>query len=116
MLAKISKSVGYALNGFKTVWNEELNFRIEIVIALIVLVIAFIYKFSLNQFLFCFVAILFVVSAEIINTVVEDLCNKIQPENDPAIKKIKDMMSSFVLVYVLGAAVIGFFIFGNIFF
>jgi diacylglycerol kinase (ATP) len=42
-----------------------------------------------------------------INTAIEDLCDKIQPDQDPAIGKIKDMSSGSVLVASLGALLVG---------
>ena len=35
---KIPKSFGWAINGIRVVWREEINFRIEVVIAVIVLI------------------------------------------------------------------------------
>ena len=54
-----------------------------------------------------------VLSAEILNTAVEDLCNKIEPNQDNAIGKIKDVVAAFVLVAVIGAIFLVVMTFAN---
>jgi diacylglycerol kinase len=104
---KVIKSFNWALNGLKTVWLEEINFRLECLIAVLILVTAIFFDFSFTELLAIIVAIIFVISAEIINTAVEDLCNKVQPNQDPLIGKVKDIMAGYVLIVSLGASVIG---------
>ena len=101
----------YAWNGLKAVWREEKNFRIEVVIGVLVTFFAIMLRFSPGELLFCFLAIGIVLGAEVVNTVVEDLCDKIQPENDKAIGKIKDMMAAYVLISCFVALSIGVVIF-----
>lgn len=106
MIQKTFNSFGFAWNGLKTVWREERNFRIETVFAILVLFLVFYFKFSFIESSLCVVAIIMVLSAEILNTAVEDLCNKVEPNHDPIIGKIKDIMGGFVLVSVIGACII----------
>ena len=110
------KSFGFAFRGLKNTWKEEPNFRIETVFAIIVLFCMFYFKFSLAEIAFCILVITIVLSAEIINTVIEDICNKIEPNQDPIIGKIKDTASAFVLVSTLGSVIIGLIVFYNHFF
>lgn len=113
MLTKIYHSFTFALNGLKTTWKEEQNFRIEILIGAIVVFCILFFKFSLVETLFSVVAVTIVLISEIINTAVEDLCNKVQPEHDPIIGKVKDTMAAFVLVSSLGAGIVGILVFYN---
>ncbi len=106
MIQKTINSFLYAWQGLKTVWQEERNFRIETVFALVVLFCVFYFQFTLDESALCVIAIIMVLSAEILNTAVEDLCNKIEINHDPVIGKIKDTMGAFVLVSVIGACVI----------
>ncbi len=101
----------YALNGLRTVLREEKNFRIEIGIALLVTIAMFVFQFAPGEMLFCFLAIGMVLTSEIINTVIEDLCDKVQPEHDLTIGKIKDMMAAYVLLSCISAVIIGIVIF-----
>ncbi|HEY4509317.1 MAG TPA: diacylglycerol kinase family protein [Candidatus Paceibacterota bacterium] len=116
MLKKHISSFRFAWNGLKTVWREEHNFRVEVLVAVIVVFSIFYFGFSFFESALCVLAITLVLCAEIINTVVEDLCDKVQLNPDPIIAKIKDTAGAFVLVSVLGSIVVGLLVFYNHFF
>ncbi len=103
MFDRILKSFVYAFRGLKTVWREEYNFRLEAVAAVIVLSLAYFYQFSYVETIAVIIAVITVLGAEILNTTIEDLCNKVEPNPDSAIGKIKDVAAAFVLVAVIGA-------------
>lgn len=107
------KSFKYAWNGLKTVWREETNFRAEVFAGLCVVVSIFYFNLNLVESSLIVFAITLVLVSEIINTIVEDICNKIQPEQDQVIGKIKDMSASFVFLSSLGALVVGILVFYN---
>ncbi len=111
LLRKTRKSLKDALSGLKTVWAEEHNFRIEVVAAIAVVFSIFYFNFSYIESAFSILAIIIVIAAEIVNTVIEDLCDRIEPNHDETIGKIKDTMAAFVLVSVTGAIIIGIIIF-----
>ena len=106
-------SVKHAVNGLRFVFKEERNFKIELLIGTAILVVCYYFNFDYVEILFIVVSIIFVISAEIINTAIEDLCNKIEPNHDQVIKKIKDMMAGFVLVLTTGAVIVGIVVFYN---
>jgi diacylglycerol kinase len=107
------KSLANAINGLKVVAREELNFKIHIICAVFVVIIGVMLGFSSTEWLFIVVAIAFVVSGEVANTAIEDLCDKVEPNQDPKIGKIKDTMAGFVLVTSLGAIIIGIIVIFN---
>lgn len=111
MITKVINSLSFAFKGLVTTWREEHNFRIEVVSSLVVIFCLFYFKFSYVESALCVLTIAVVLSAEIINTVIEDLCNKIEPSYDPIIAKLKDTSGAFVLVSGLGAFVVGLIIF-----
>ncbi len=111
MISKVFNSFRHAINGFRTVLNEEHNFKIEIVASALVILSILFFQFSLIETGLCIVAVTIVLSAEIINTAVEDLCNKVEPGHDPIIGKIKDTSGAFVLVGALGAFTLGCLVF-----
>lgn len=108
---KLKQSFSWAIHGLKTVWREERNFRIEVIIALIVLIFGFLDGLTATKWALVCIAITFVLGAEIINTAIEDICNRIEPKQDPIIGKIKDIMAGFVLIACIGAVLIGFVVF-----
>lgn len=112
-MTKALKSFKYALRGLNTTWKEEQNFRIEIFIALVVFFCMYYFRFSYVESAFCIVAIALVLISEVINTIVEDFCDKVEPNQDPIIEKIKDMSAGFVLLSVLASITIGIFVLLN---
>jgi len=113
MLQKTINSFTYAIRGLKTVWSEEHNFRTEVIATLVVVFAMFYFDFTMLESALLVFAITLVLVAEIINTVVEDLCNKVEPNHDPIIAKIKDASGAFVLVAVIGAVIAGVFVLMN---
>ncbi len=105
-----------ALRGVGFVWKEESNFAVILFFALLSIAIGYYFDFTLTEFSICAVIITIVLVAEMVNTAIEDLCNKIEPNHDPVIGKIKDISSGAVLVASFGAGVAGLLVFFNHFF
>ena len=101
------------MSGIRTVWQEEVNFRIETVVAFLVIVGGIYLQFTKLEWAFIIISICAVLSAEIVNTAVEDLCNKIESNTDPIIGKIKDMMGGVVLLVCVTSVIIGVMVFTN---
>lgn len=95
------KSFKDAVRGIACVWKEERNFRIESIVGILIVGLAFYFDFSFSERAFLLVAVASVLVAEIVNTALEDMCNKIEPSQDSVIGKIKDMCAGFVLVTAL---------------
>lgn len=115
MANKLFKSFGWAMSGVRTAWVEEVNFRIEAFAGLAVLITAYYLGFTMLEWMIIIACIGAVLSAEMVNTAIEDLCNKVEPSTDPIIGKIKDTMGGFVLVVSLTSAIIGVMLFSNYF-
>jgi diacylglycerol kinase len=116
MITKIYRSFTFAFNGLKTAWREEYNFRVEVLLAIILVFLIFYFEFSFIESIFSLIAIIWVLFAEIVNTAIEDICNKIEPQHDSIIGKIKDTMAASVLISVSGAVVIVVSVFYHHFF
>lgn len=99
------KSLGYAVNGLWLV-SEERNVKFHLAGATAVCILAYILELSLKEWAFTGSAIAGVLITEIFNTIVEQLCDLIQPTYSTAIKKIKDMAASAVLVAAIYALLI----------
>jgi len=110
---KILNSFKYALNGLKTTWREEYNFRIEIFVALLVAFFIVYFNFSFVESALCIVTIIIVLTAEIVNTAIEDLSDMVEPNQNPLIGKVKDTMAGFVLLSSAGAFILGCLVFWN---
>ncbi len=107
------KGFGYAFLGILHCIKNERNMRFHTVAALYVLVFARFFDFSCSEWLVLFLTIGAVIAAEMINTAIEELCDKVTQETDPHIKHSKDAAAGAVLVLAIFAAVIGVFLFWN---
>lgn len=112
MATNFLKSVSFALNGLKLVWQER-NFKIHIVIATITIIFGFIFKLQSIEWAIILICIAAVLSLEIINTAIEYLVNLIEPNYNPKAGAIKDLAAGAVLVFSIISIIIGIMIFGK---
>ena len=111
-MEKIYTSFGWARHGLYTVWKEEINFRREVFAGFLVIAASFYFNFSRVEWIIAIACITIVLIGEVVNTVVEDLCNKIEPHHDPMIGKVKDMAAGFMLLSLIGTSLMGLLLFG----
>lgn len=97
----------HASDGFFTALRTERNLRIHCVVAVLALIACFLLKVPPFGWIAVIVMIVLVISAELFNTALENLCDKVCPEQDPFIKRAKDASAAAVLVCALGAVVVG---------
>lgn len=100
-----------ALNGLFIVLKTEKNAKIIFIIGIISIILGFLLKLSLNEFIILIIVTIFVFTCEVFNTLVENILDIINPDDDPRIKILKDISSAAVLLASLGAALIGLIIF-----
>lgn len=105
------KNIKWAIDGFLFVWREEFMFRIETGLGAVSLFLGWYVRLSLLEWALLTACIIMVLGAEMVNTAIEDLCNKVEPRSDPLIGKIKDIMAGFVLLVSLGALIVGILLF-----
>jgi diacylglycerol kinase len=108
---RVIKSFGWAFNGLKDCILHEKNFRIQYVLAFLVVIGGFFLRLSSNEWttiLLCFAVVL---GFEIINSAIEKLCNLVSPDFNLTIKKVKDMSASAVLLSAIITFIIGCIIF-----
>jgi diacylglycerol kinase len=112
-MRRFIKSFSFAKCGLQTVLKEERNFRIQIFLSLAAFLVALFLRFSPGELIIIVVAATFVLTGEIVNTAVEDLCNKVEPHHDPEIGKIKDTMAAYVLLSSFSALIMVVIIYAN---
>lgn len=105
-----------ALIGLSTVWREERNFRIQTIAALFVIAAMYYFGFDYLEMSVITIAIVLVLTAETINTAFEDAMNKIEPNHDPLVGRIKDIAAGAVILSVIGAVAIGLLVIGHHFY
>jgi diacylglycerol kinase (ATP) len=89
----------------------ENNAKFHFLTSVLVIIAGFWLKINQNEWLIITFAITLVWSAEAFNSAIEKLCDKVEPNNDPIIGKIKDMSAAGVLFLAIAAAIAGCTIF-----
>jgi undecaprenol kinase/diacylglycerol kinase (ATP) len=105
------KSFGHAWHGIRYCFTTQLNFRIHLVVLLIVILLGAIVKLSATEWLIITGFAALVLTLEVVNTAIEYLCDTITRDIHPVIKTVKDISAAAVLIAVAGSVVSGAIIF-----
>ena len=101
----------YALKGLEIAWREEFNFQVQIFFAIAAPLLGWYLNISTIEFLIVVLMIGLVLTAELFNTALEELCDKYKADPDPHIGKIKDLAAAAVLIASFVALIVGAIIF-----
>jgi len=104
-------SFNWAIKGIIDSIREEAHLRFHFIAALIVVIASFVFNLSKDEWFAVVFAVIIVIFAEMVNSLVERLCDIITSIYDIRIQKIKDIAAGMVLITVIGAAVIGYIVF-----
>lgn len=110
-IKRLRKSFGYAFKGIDDVIKHEPNMKIHVVVAILVVVMAFILKVSIIEWIILVLLIGAVLAAETINTTIENLVDMYTKEYDEKAKIVKDTAAGTVLILAITSAIIGLIIF-----
>ncbi len=105
------KSLGHAARGFFYAFKNERNFQIELLAAVAVLFLIWYFKIKNWEAIILVLMIMWVLVAELINTVMERVVDMLKPRIHPYARLIKDIMAAVVLISSVVALVVGIIIF-----
>lgn len=105
------RSFYFATRGIRECFSSEQNFKVHSFVAIVVILCSYLLKISEYEWLFVFLIVTQVMSAEIINTAVEKIADFIEPNKNEKIRVIKDMTAGMVLITTIGAAICATIIF-----
>jgi diacylglycerol kinase len=110
---KMVKAFGYAFNGWKRGFEEN-NIKIHLWATFLVLLASIVFEISIAEFLIIILLIGLVISAELFNTAIEEICNVIKFKlkldySDTTMAR--DLAAGAVLVVSVVALLIGSIIF-----
>jgi diacylglycerol kinase len=108
-------SLRAAWRGLVTAWYEEPSWRIQVIIAMVVLWLAWWYLITFTDRILVLLAVGLVLTAELWNSAIERLCNYINPQAHPLMRTVKDLSAGAVLLAAIIAAIIGVIIFSGYF-
>ncbi|HBO17024.1 MAG: Diacylglycerol kinase [Candidatus Moranbacteria bacterium GW2011_GWE2_35_2-] len=105
------KSLSHAARGFFYAFKNERNFQIELLAAVAVLFLIWYFKIKNWEAIILVLMIMWVLVAELINTVMERVVDMLKPRIHPYARLIKDIMAAVVLISSVVALVVGIIIF-----
>ncbi len=97
----------YAISGIVIAFSEENNLFIQFCVTMLVVVFGVALKFTLTEWVICILLCFLVMVFELVNTAIENLCDKISPDYDNAIKRVKDISAGAVLAMSICAVIVG---------
>lgn len=90
---------------------SERNLRLEVVLGIIALVLAYVFQFDMAKQMIVIATVLIVIGFELLNTALEDVVDLLHPEKHPVAKAAKDASAAAVLVMCLLATIIGLYLY-----
>ncbi|MEN9406808.1 MAG: hypothetical protein RLZZ455_24 [Candidatus Parcubacteria bacterium] len=110
-LRKLRGSFSYAGEGWQFALKKDQNLRIHLIVALLVLILAFFLGLSLLEIGILVAMITIVIASELMNTAVEKIVDLITAEHHPDAKFAKDVSSAMVLTAAIGSIIVGCIVF-----
>jgi diacylglycerol kinase len=110
-LKKRIRSFANAFSGLGYMFKTEHNFRIHILILIMVIIAGLLLRISPAEWIMIVIVSGIVTSAECFNTAIECLSDIISPGYSDKIGKVKDVAAAGVLISAIAAAITGLIIF-----
>ena len=102
-MKRFVRSVSFAGKGLAKAWRDEANFRIEVVVAIVVIVVSYLLGMSELGLAIIILTCALVLGLELINTMIELVSDVLKPRLDQSVRIIKDLVAAAVAISALGA-------------
>ena len=109
-LRKWAKSANFAIEGILHGAKTQSHLRYHFFSAGLVLFLSYLLGISRIEFVIISLAVILVISAEMLNSAIETLVDILSPEYSEKARVAKDIAAGAVLITVFGAAVLGYII------
>jgi diacylglycerol kinase len=110
---RITAAFRHAITGIIYCVCRERHMKFHLAAALAALGLAWYYKLSGIELGILTITIAGVITAEIFNTAMETIVDKVSPDFHPLAKAAKDAAAGAVLIQAVAAVIIGYILFGN---
>jgi len=100
-----------ALRGLVQLFRTERNAQIELVIAIVVVALGFLFNFNTQEWFILLLCIFLVIAFEALNTALEKALDRLHPDRHPLIGQAKDLAAGAVLLVSIFAAIVGILLF-----
>ena len=105
-LRRLINALGYSLSGLRFAWKDEAAFRQEVILAIILVPVAFMMPVGEIQRVLLVGSVMLVLVVEMINSAIEAVVDRVSLDIHPLAKKAKDMGSAAVLLALANAILI----------
>jgi diacylglycerol kinase (ATP) len=109
-LRRFIDSANHAISGILYAAKTQRHMRYHLYAAVVVLLLSLLLGVSWSEFAILVILSIIVLSAEMLNTAIEDIINILFRDYDKRAKTIKDIAAGAVLITAIGAMVIGYII------
>lgn len=105
-LKRVISSFFYSLEGIKDTFKSENSFKLECFVLPLAIAFIFVIKVTIIAKIFMISSLVFIFIAELINTAIETVVDRISEENHILSKKAKDIGCSIVFLSIVHALII----------
>jgi undecaprenol kinase/diacylglycerol kinase (ATP) len=110
-IQSISSAFRFAFNGVYVFFRHDRNGKIHLAAAIVTALLAFLLHASLTEWCILLLCYGLVISMEMLNYAMENLCNLVHSNFHPLVKAVKDVAAAAVLWSAIVSAIIGLIIF-----
>jgi undecaprenol kinase len=111
-MQRLIRSFSHAFAGIDYGLKTQANLRIHFVAALAVIIAGLLLQITTIEWAIIVVTIMIVISAELFNTSIEAMVDRVGSESHPLSKVAKDTAAGAVLIGAIGSVIVGLLIFG----
>ncbi|MDH5434727.1 MAG: diacylglycerol kinase [Gammaproteobacteria bacterium] len=105
-IKRIIDATGYSIKGLKAAWQHEAAFRQEVVLFIIGIPLAWWLAETDSQFLWLILPLFILILAELVNSAIEAVVDRISDEHHELSGRAKDIGSAMVMVSLVFLAVV----------
>nr|WP_294947928.1 diacylglycerol kinase family protein [uncultured Mucilaginibacter sp.] len=110
-MRKFIRGFGFAFNGLKYAFATQLNFRVHVFAAILVIALSFYLHINAAEWNWILLCIAMVLLTELLNTGIETLTDLVSPGYNKLAGHVKDISAAAVLVVAFFALLTGAIIF-----
>ena len=105
-LRRLVNALSYSLSGLLLAWQDEAAFRQEVILAIVLVPVAFMVQVDMTQRVLLVASVMLVLVVEMINSAIEATVDRVSLDIHPLAKRAKDMGSAAVLLALTNAILI----------
>lgn len=110
-MSRFFKSFGFAFSGLKQSFKAEVNLKVHLIFALLVLLAGWCFDISKMEWVAVVICIGCVFAMELVNTAIERLVDLVSPKFNAKAGLVKDIAAAAVLIASMMSLAVGLIIF-----